>query len=327
MVLLRHAWLAASLLAAGCYEPFPPAGAPCSLDDVDPCPNGQACIRGQCRVGGGDGIDGSIIPEIDASTIDGPATDVDNDGVANAMDNCPGAGNLDQHDEDKDGVGDVCDNCPHLANPNQARTNEATTINGAGDACDPRPTMAGDTIQKFYSFHVQPGGTTTTGTWDVVEDAYRYTGGGRGTLIVAGVRDKVVIEIAGQVDSNTPNLGIAISAGEANGRYHECGYYDCVNCNGLPDDFHTAFIDYWDGQDYLELDGFHEQNQRLTGTFTIRMSADSTTDRITCTTTDTARGTDTVQSSQADLLVPGLVGVYSDFASYRLRYMVVFGQP
>lgn len=327
MVLLRHAWLAAGLIVAGCYEPFPPSGAPCNIDDTDPCPSGQSCIRGQCRVEtGGGGPDGSTIPEIDASTIDGPPTDVDADGVANATDNCSNAHNPDQHDEDKDGVGDVCDNCPHVANATQARTNELATVNGVGDACDPRPQLAGDTIQKFYSFHVLPAGTTTTGTWAVDADTYRYTGGGQGSLIVAGVRDKVVVEIAGSVDSNTANLGIAVSAGEANGRYHECGYYDCVNCNGAPDDFHTAFIDYWNGNDYEDLGGYHEQDQRLTGSFTIRISADSTTNRIGCTTSD-ARGTATSQFNQANLLVPGAVGVYSDFASYRLRYLVVFGQP
>lgn len=325
MVLLRHAWLAASLLAAGCYAPFPPAGAPCNADDVDPCPSGQSCIRGQCRVGDGDAVDGSVIPEIDAPTIDGPPSDVDGDGVGNATDNCSSTHNPDQHDEDQDGVGDVCDNCPHVANANQARTNEAATPSGAGDACDPRPQLAGDTIQKFYSFHVPPAGATTTGSWVVAGDEYRYTGPAIGSLVVGGVRDRVTVEVAGTLESNTPDAWIAVAAGEANNRFHTCGYWDCVNCNGLNDDFHTAYIEYFDGDRFLEREGNHNHPQRLSGAFTIRIHADSTADRVVCTTAD-ARGAATRTYGGASQLGPGTVGLYSDFVSYRLRYMVVFGQ-
>jgi hypothetical protein len=43
--------------------------------------------------------------------------DVDGDGVPNAIDNCPNAGNPDQIDLDGDGKGDSCDPCPTIANP------------------------------------------------------------------------------------------------------------------------------------------------------------------------------------------------------------------
>jgi hypothetical protein len=270
-------------------------------------------------------MDASMIPELDAPTIDGPPSDVDGDGVANTADNCSTKHNPDQHDEDKDAVGDVCDNCPHLANTNQAQTGESATPNGAGDACDPRPQLAGDTIQKFYSFHVPPAGTSTTGTWTIDADTYRYTGGGRGSLIVSGARDKVVVEVAGSVDSNTPDLWLAVSAGETNNRYHDCGYYDCVDCGGVNTDFHNGMIEYFDGGFDL-LMANHELPQRLSGAFTIRIAADSTTDRVTCTTSDT-RGTATKTFNGADRLAPGTIGVRSEFASYRLRYLVVFGQP
>ena len=42
----------------------------------------------------------------------GPS-DMDFDGVADSVDNCPGDSNPDQADEDEDDVGDVCDDCPH----------------------------------------------------------------------------------------------------------------------------------------------------------------------------------------------------------------------
>lgn len=81
-------------------------------------------------------------------------TDADNDGVDDAIDNCPGVANADQVDTDGDGIGDACepappadtdedgvaddvDNCPTIANPDQLDTDG----DGIGDACD---TAVGD---------------------------------------------------------------------------------------------------------------------------------------------------------------------------------------
>ncbi len=58
--------------------------------------------------------------------------DVDTDGIANTLDNCPDYFNPNQVDADGDGVGDDCDNCPTAANTDQADLNE----NGIGDACE-----------------------------------------------------------------------------------------------------------------------------------------------------------------------------------------------
>ncbi|MEM7247235.1 MAG: thrombospondin type 3 repeat-containing protein [Acidobacteriota bacterium] len=83
----------------------------------------------------------------------GPAADLDADGVANVIDNCPEIANDDQADADGDGGGDVCDpcvldplddaegdgwcadvdNCPEASNPVQSDWD----MDGAGDACDP----------------------------------------------------------------------------------------------------------------------------------------------------------------------------------------------
>ncbi|HQQ64465.1 MAG TPA: thrombospondin type 3 repeat-containing protein [Pseudomonadales bacterium] len=70
--------------------------------------------------------------------------DNDNDGVANATDNCPLVVNPDQLDSNSDGTGDACDsdndgvlnnvdNCPLLANADQKDFDG----DGLGDACDP----------------------------------------------------------------------------------------------------------------------------------------------------------------------------------------------
>lgn len=54
------------------------------------------------------------------------ANDIDQDGVANGIDNCPEAANADQADKDNDGHGDVCDDC--------AEPNFGTPV------CPPKPT-------------------------------------------------------------------------------------------------------------------------------------------------------------------------------------------
>ena len=58
--------------------------------------------------------------------------DMDRDGVADTVDNCPTVANSDQLDTDHDGVGDACDNCPLVANPDQRDTDG----DGLGDVCD-----------------------------------------------------------------------------------------------------------------------------------------------------------------------------------------------
>ena len=85
--------------------------------------------------------------------------DVDQDGVINSLDNCPGTFNPSQEDGDGDGVGDVCDvceggdnysdadednipycydNCPETYNFNQSDSDH----DGFGDLCDNCPAAA-----------------------------------------------------------------------------------------------------------------------------------------------------------------------------------------
>jgi subtilisin-like proprotein convertase family protein len=63
------------------------------------------------------------------------AADGDDDGVADAGDNCPTTANSDQTDADGDGIGNACDNCPDAANSDQ----EDHDGDGIGDICDPQP--------------------------------------------------------------------------------------------------------------------------------------------------------------------------------------------
>ena len=58
--------------------------------------------------------------------------DADNDGVLDALDNCPNTPNPTQADLDMDGAGDACDNCPTTSNVGQADGDG----DGVGDACE-----------------------------------------------------------------------------------------------------------------------------------------------------------------------------------------------
>jgi hypothetical protein len=64
-----------------------------------------------------------------------PATDADNDGACDGLDNCPTTSNPTQSDGDHDGWGDACDNCGTVANFGQ----EDADGDGDGDVCDNCP--------------------------------------------------------------------------------------------------------------------------------------------------------------------------------------------
>ncbi len=57
--------------------------------------------------------------------------DSDDDGIADAIDNCPNVANPGGEDADLDGVGDACDNCINVYNPDQIDSDG----DGFGDAC------------------------------------------------------------------------------------------------------------------------------------------------------------------------------------------------
>jgi hypothetical protein len=122
-----------------CPDTYDPAQA-----DTDGDATGDACDDSD-----GDGTNDAL--EIacgqDPDVADAPAADRDADGVCDAVDNCPDAGNPSQSDFDRDGTGDACDdadgdrvldavdNCPAVANRDQADADGASNFTCADDEC------------------------------------------------------------------------------------------------------------------------------------------------------------------------------------------------
>jgi len=95
---------------------------------------------------------------VDAVQPDGPPEDLDADGVANAVDNCPGHGNSEQWNEDGDTTGDACDACPH-----QFDDGDDFDDDGVGTGCDPDDMTSGHRWALFDGFEGELGLTTCDG--------------------------------------------------------------------------------------------------------------------------------------------------------------------
>ena len=152
----------------------PPADAPPRTDardaadtSVPPGPDASA------DAGAPDVIDAGA-PDADAS----PPADADAGTTIDVRDSGPTCwgGPPSTNDEDNDGIVDECDNCPSVANANQADTGEVNsggTADGVGDACDPRPTLGGDSLYLFDGLNF----TSLPATWsNVGGGTWTYSG-------------------------------------------------------------------------------------------------------------------------------------------------------
>lgn len=74
--------------------------------------------------------------------------DLDDDQIADDVDNCRAIANPSQSDDDSDGIGDRCDNCPLVENTSQVDSDG----DAIGDVCDPHPLQGGDCLVLFDSF-------------------------------------------------------------------------------------------------------------------------------------------------------------------------------
>ena len=84
------------------------------------------------------------------------SSDTDNDGRADACDNCPTAPNPGQENSDGDALGNACDNCPTVSNPSQSDTDN----DAVGDACDICPAVYNPLQQN-----AKPGDANASGDY------------------------------------------------------------------------------------------------------------------------------------------------------------------
>jgi Thrombospondin type 3 repeat len=192
--------LAIIALVAGCYDPHPADGVPCTEDRT--CPSGQTCIGTTCYVDD---------PGIDAAhPIDGHVTpdDMDGDGIPNDQDNCPTVANPDQANEDGDKFGDACDPCPVEAND----TPSDPDGDGVADGCDPHPNTAGDKIVMFEGFaHGIPSSWEVVGTTSMAPGTISLTSvaGNHTSVIAPGMFANGTVSASIQVDMQVGNFDSA----------------------------------------------------------------------------------------------------------------------
>lgn len=294
---LRASWL---WVAAGCYQPAPLPGAPCS-EPEQLCPSGQVCVLNECRL---DGDPGDAPP---------------------ATDNCPDHPSADQHNEDGDMWGDVCDNCPHVATTSQANGDG----DGVGDACDPNPALAGDAIKAFYTFHVDPPGAASTGslgTWTRTDDTYRFVGT-EGYVEFPTVYDRVTVEVGGTLESAANQLYLGLYAGNTSAQAFGCALYDCRNAQCGGEEYLGAFLQLFQGKVNTPL-GEALAPRALAGAFMIRMSLDPSANRVKCETLDSRTPDPYVReiTGMGISVTAGTAGMESEFnVGYSLRYFIVIG--
>jgi len=156
---------ALAALGGGCEVLFPISGGDDTVFDGDPGPG---------KDGDPDGDVPKDATRADAMPPDGPANDVDGDGIANDNDNCRNVFNPMQRDEDSDTFGDVCDRCIGIPDPLQ----NDSDMDGVGDACDLRPSSTPTVVVARY--FVEGGGSPAdwamvTGVWSVDANRARST--------------------------------------------------------------------------------------------------------------------------------------------------------
>jgi hypothetical protein len=154
----------------------------------------------------GEVVADAAVDAVPGGPVDGPAGDVDGDGVPDPQDNCANLANPLQANEDGDRFGDVCDPCPPFAGD--------TPLDGDGDGlqdeCDPSPLTA-DTILLFEGFNAGvPAGWVTTGTWTAVTGAVQVAVAGEqiariGPPLVADRRSTIA---TGFVATTVPTNGL-----------------------------------------------------------------------------------------------------------------------
>lgn len=162
----------------------------------------------------------------DGMTPGTPKADADNDGVADALDNCAAKPNADQRDHDTDARGDACDVCPHLP-----ETGSDADADGVGDGCDPHPLDNGDRIALFEGFYDPISWPAVIGgpSWQVQGGLLRQTQMDGPAQVVRGANalGEVFIDARLRVNALSPNAQMRRSTGIIVGFSDAKHYFFC----------------------------------------------------------------------------------------------------
>jgi cysteine-rich repeat protein len=203
---------------ADCTLPPPPGCGDGTVESPEECDDGNQDNGDGCRSNCTEERCGDSILDPTEACDDGNNTDGDGCDSSCNTEACNGVG----HDEDSDGVDDACDNCPTIPNPDQANALEieaGNTIDAVGDACDPRPSDAGDSIAFFDGFTgntLSNQWSANSGVWTVSNDELNHADPLPFDLLnrVGFSSSRAVVEMHVIVDSfgsATANLGIGVS--------------------------------------------------------------------------------------------------------------------
>jgi hypothetical protein len=184
--------------------------------------------------------------------IDSLITDTDDDGVADADDNCPDDANADQADADNDGVGDVCDDNAFAPELGSAAADPAAGLEGSAQSTSGSFTD-GDGNNTLTITKVSGAGTLTDngdGSWSW---AYTPADEGSGTVQVQASDGDLTHDVAtDSFDWSASNVAPTVAAPAFGSTSVDCrGSVTLGGISfsdpGVNDDPWTVSIDWGDG--------------------------------------------------------------------------------
>lgn len=229
-------------------------------------------------------ITGDARPDADPdATIDGsPDVDSDNDGLSDAVDNCPTVANPDQRNWDLDGRGDVCDRCPHFSSTSDPDSDG----DGVGDACDPRPAIAGDQRLIWQGFYTQTEidlwrRTNLQGVWTVVTGKVLQSDPVPGLTLLDSPLDHADVYFASRMEVVVPLTSAGNEIGVCGGDIHTgVTQYYCCAINGTSGKSIRA-VSGWAGSGQIETEAAWSGSAAVGAAVDVTGTMSST--GITCT--------------------------------------------
>jgi hypothetical protein len=249
--------------------------------------------------------------------------DIDGDGIADAVDNCPTTSNANQGNEDGDVLGDACDPCPI----DPATPPSDPDGDGVSDSCDPRPTQAGDSILVFEGFHAG-----VPMTWQVIGPVQQSgddivmtgVGGNRGALVPpVDVPANATVSMKGTITASVGNADSALAVvtpydpNQDQGVYCELYAPNAGSSTGRQ-------IDIWDSLPAVERANKPYSWQINTAYTVVERRAGS---GYGCNITPMAGGTQAISASTGSMPAASKAAVFTYGATASIAWMMVVTSP